>query len=98
MWEFRNKEFDVLISATVVGTRIYVPGATVTIIHHAERSRLSDLHQLRGRIGRESKQSYACLMGDFKNETARKRLSIMISTNNDFKIAGEDLKMIGPEN
>jgi ATP-dependent DNA helicase RecG len=96
MREFRNKEFDVLISVTVIEVRIYIPGVTVIIMHHVERSRLSDLHQLRGRIGRESKQSYAHLIGDFKNETARKRLLIMTSTGNGFKIAEEDLKMRSP--
>jgi ATP-dependent DNA helicase RecG len=96
MREFRNKEFDVLISTTVVGVGIDVPDATIMIIQHAERFGLSDLHQLRGRIGRGSKQSYVYLIGDLKNETARKRLSVIISTNNGFKIAEEDLKMRGP--
>ncbi len=96
MREFRNKEFDVLISTTVVGVGIDVPTATVMIIHHAERFGLSDLHQLRGRIGRGSKQSYVYLIGDLKNEKARKRLSVMTSTNDSFKIAEEDLKMRGP--
>jgi ATP-dependent DNA helicase RecG len=96
MREFKNKEFDVLISTTVVGVGIDVPDATVMIIQHAERFGLSDLHQLRGRIGRGSKQSYAYLIGDLKNETARKKLSVMTSTSDGFKIAGEDLKMRGP--
>jgi ATP-dependent DNA helicase RecG len=96
MREFKNKEFDVLISTTVVGVGIDVPDATVMIIQHAERFGLSDLHQLRGRIGRGSKQSYAYIIGDLKNETARKRLSVMTSTNDGFKIAEEDLKMRGP--
>jgi ATP-dependent DNA helicase RecG len=96
MREFRNKEFDVLISTTVIGVGIDVPDATVMIIQHAERFGLSDLHQLRGRIGRGSKQSYTYLIGDLKNETACKRLLVMTSTNNGFKIAEEDLKMRGP--
>jgi ATP-dependent DNA helicase RecG len=96
MREFKNKEFDVLISTTIVEVGIDVPDATVMIIHHAERFGLSDLHQLRGRIGRGSKQSYAYIIGDLKNETARKRLSVMTSTNDGFKIAGEDLKIRGP--
>ncbi|BAG14090.1 ATP-dependent DNA helicase RecG [Candidatus Endomicrobiellum trichonymphae] len=95
MLEFKNKEFDVLISTTVIGVGIDVPDVTVMIIQHAERFGLSDLHQLRGRIGRGSKQSYAYLIGDLKNEAARKRLSVMTSTNNGFKIAEEDLKMRG---
>ncbi|OEG69266.1 hypothetical protein ATZ36_10540 [Candidatus Endomicrobiellum trichonymphae] len=84
MREFKNKEFDVLISTTIVGVGIDVPDATVMIIQHAERFGLSDLHQLRGRIGRGSKQSYAYLIGDLKNETARKRLSVMTSTSDRF--------------
>jgi ATP-dependent DNA helicase RecG len=96
MREFKNKELDILISTTVIGVGIDVPDATVMIIHHAERFGLSDLHQLRGRIGRGSKQSYAYLIGDLKNETARKKLSVMTSTNDGFKIAVEDLKMRGP--
>jgi ATP-dependent DNA helicase RecG len=95
MRKFRNKEFDVMISTSVVGVGIDVPDATIMIIQHAERFGLSDLHQLRGRIGRGSKQSYAYLIGDLKNETARKRLSVITSTNNGFKIAEEDLKMRG---
>jgi ATP-dependent DNA helicase RecG len=96
MRKFRNKEFDVLISTNVIGVGMDIPDATVMIVQHAERFGLSDLHQLRGRIGRGSKQSYAYLIGDLKNETSRKRLSVMTSTNNGFKIAEEDLKMRGP--
>ncbi|GHT43716.1 hypothetical protein AGMMS49921_12270 [Endomicrobiia bacterium] len=66
------------------------------IIHHAERFGLWTLHQLRGIIGRSPKQSYAYLIGASNSKAARKRLSIMTSTNNGFKIAEEDLKMRGP--
>jgi ATP-dependent DNA helicase RecG len=96
MRKFKNKEFDVLISTTVIEVGIDVPDATVMIIHHAERFGLSALHQLRGRIGRSSKQSYAYLIGNSNSENAHKRLSIMTSTNNGFEIAEEDLKMRGP--
>jgi ATP-dependent DNA helicase RecG len=96
MIKFKNKEYDVLISTTVIEVGIDVPDATIMIIHHAERFGLSALHQLRGRIGRSSKQSYAYLIGSSNSENASKRLSIMTSTNNGFEIAEEDLKMRGP--
>jgi ATP-dependent DNA helicase RecG len=96
MRKFKNKEFDILISTTVIEVGIDVPDATVMIIHHAERFGLSALHQLRGRIGRSSKQSYVHLIGSSNNDNASKRLSIMTSTNNGFEIAEEDLKMRGP--
>ncbi|MCA6070825.1 MAG: ATP-dependent DNA helicase RecG [Endomicrobium sp.] len=96
MRKFKNKEFSVLIATTVIEVGIDVPDATIMIIQHAERFGLSALHQLRGRIGRSSKQSYVYLIGSFNNEAAQKRLSIMTSTSNGFKIAEEDLKMRGP--
>ncbi|GHT34652.1 ATP-dependent DNA helicase RecG [Endomicrobiia bacterium] len=96
MQKFKSKELNVLISTTVIEVGIDVSDATIMIIHHAERFGLSALHQLRGRIGRSAKQSYAYLIGTSNSETARKRLSIMTSTNNGFKIAEEDLKMRGP--
>jgi ATP-dependent DNA helicase RecG len=96
MRKFKNKEFDILISTTVIEVGIDVPDATVMIIHHAERFGLSALHQLRGRIGRSPKQSYAHLIGSSNNDNASKRLSVMTSMNNGFEIAEEDLKMRGP--
>jgi len=96
MHKFKNKEFDVLISTSIVEIGINVPNATVMIVQHADRFGLSELHQLRGRIGRSSKQSYAYLINTSKSEKALKRLSIITSMNNGFKIAEEDLKMRGP--
>jgi ATP-dependent DNA helicase RecG len=96
MQKFKSKEFNVLISTTVIEVGIDVPDATVMIIHHAERFGLSALHQLRGRIGRSAKQSYAYLIDSSNSQATRKRLAIMTSTNNGFKIAQEDLKMRGP--
>jgi len=93
---FKNKELNILMSTTVIEVGIDVPDATVMIIQHAERFGLSELHQLRGRIGRSSKQSYVYLITDSKNENACKRISIMTSTNDGFKIAEKDLKMRGP--
>ncbi len=96
MKKFKNKEYDILISTTVIEVGIDVPNATVMIIQHADRFGLSALHQLRGRIGRGKKQSYCFLVGNVKSENAAKRLQIMTETNNGFKIAEEDLKMRGP--
>ena len=96
MQKFRNKEFNVLISTTVIEVGIDIPDATVMIIQNAERFGLSEIHQLRGRIGRGFKQSYAYLIADLGTESVRKRLSVVTSTNDGFKIAEEDLKMRGP--
>ena len=96
MRKFKRKEFDVLISTTVIEVGIDVPDASVMIIQHADRFGLSALHQLRGRIGRGKRQSYCFLVGKAKNENAARRLKIMTETNNGFEIAQEDLKMRGP--
>ncbi|MCL1971426.1 MAG: ATP-dependent DNA helicase RecG [Endomicrobia bacterium] len=96
MKKFKNKEFDILISTTVIEVGIDVPNASVMMIQHADRFGLSALHQLRGRIGRGKKQSYCFLVGSAKSETAAKRLKIMTETNNGFEIAEEDLRMRGP--
>jgi ATP-dependent DNA helicase RecG len=93
---FKNKKIDILVSTTLIEVGIDIPDVTIMIIQHAERFGLSALHQLRGRIGRNSKQSYLYLIGNSKNINAHKRLSIMISTNSGFKIAEEDLKLRGP--
>jgi ATP-dependent DNA helicase RecG len=96
MQKFKDKEFDVLVSTTVIEVGIDVPNATVIIIQHAERFGLSALHQLRGRVGRNSKQSYAYLISSSNSENINKRLSIMTTTNDGFQVAQEDLKMRGP--
>jgi len=96
MKSFKNKEYDILISTTVIEVGIDVPNATIMIIQHADRFGLSALHQLRGRIGRGKKQSYCFLVGSRKSENSRKRLDIMAKTNNGFEISEEDLKMRGP--
>ncbi|MDR1942505.1 MAG: ATP-dependent DNA helicase RecG [Endomicrobium sp.] len=96
MKKFKNKDYDVLISTTVIEVGIDVPNASVMIIQHAERFGLSALHQLRGRIGRGNKQSFCFLAGGAKSENAVQRLNIMIKTCNGFEIAEEDLKMRGP--
>lgn len=96
MKKFKQKEFDILISTTVIEVGIDVPDASVMIIQHADRFGLSALHQLRGRIGRGKRQSYCFLVGNAKNENAARRIKIMTETNNGFEIAQEDLKMRGP--
>jgi ATP-dependent DNA helicase RecG len=96
MQKFKNKEFDVLISTTVIEVGIDVPDSTVMVIQHAERFGLFALHQLRGRVGRSAKQSYAYLISSSTSQKTNKKLSIMTSTNDGFQIAQEDLKMRGP--
>ncbi len=96
MIKFKNKEFDILISTTVIEVGIDVPNATMIIIQHADRYGLATLHQLRGRVGRGQKKSYCILVSNAKGQTAKQRLQIMTTTTDGFKIASEDLKMRGP--
>lgn len=96
MTSFKNKEFDILISTTVIEVGIDVPNATIIIIQHADRYGLATLHQLRGRVGRGNKKSFCFLISDSKSKTSRQRLEIMTKTTDGFKIASEDLKMRGP--
>jgi len=96
MDDFRNKKYDILVSTTVIEVGVDVPDATVMIIENAERFGLSQLHQLRGRVGRSDKQSYCILITDSKNEETFQRLSIMTETNNGFIIAEKDLEIRGP--
>lgn len=96
MRRFRAGTIQVLVSTTVIEVGIDVPNATVMVIQHADRYGLSQLHQLRGRIGRGSKTSYALLLADSTNETALARLSILCETTDGFRIAEEDLRLRGP--
>ncbi len=96
MEDFRNKKYDILVSTTVIEVGVDVPDATAMIIENAERFGLSQLHQLRGRVGRSEKQSYCILITDSKNEETFHRLSIMTQTNNGFIIAEKDLEIRGP--
>ena len=94
---FLNKEIDILVSTTVIEVGIDIPHASLMVIEHAERFGLSQLHQLRGRVGRSDIPSYCILMSNYKgSEDAKKRLSVMEDTNDGFKIAEEDLAIRGP--
>lgn len=96
MDRFSRGEIDVLVSTTVVEVGVDVPNATIMIIENAERYGLSQLHQLRGRIGRGKMQSYCILISGAQNGEITARLKIMCRTNDGFKIADEDLKLRGP--
>jgi len=94
---FRSKKFDILVCTTVIEVGLDVPNATVMLIEHGERFGLSQLHQLRGRIGRGEEQSYCILkFSPTISEEAKKRLKILSSTTDGFKISEADLKLRGP--
>ncbi len=95
MSAFKNKEYDCLVSTTVIEVGVDVPDATIMIIYNAERFGLSQLHQLRGRVGRGDKKSYCFLLPGTNGEDARERLGIIKSCNDGFKIAEEDLRLRG---
>ena len=96
MTAFAAGETDILVSTTVIEVGVDVPNATVIVIENAERFGLSQLHQLRGRVGRGSHQSYCVLISDSRSEETRARLKIMTRTTDGFRIAEEDLRLRGP--
>lgn len=93
---FSGNEIQVVVSTTVIEVGIDVPNATVMLIEHAERFGLTQLHQLRGRVGRGSEKSYCILVQRNHTETGQSRLSIMEKTSDGFKIADEDMRLRGP--
>ncbi len=93
---FKSGNMDILVATTVIEVGIDVPNASVILIEHAERFGLSQLHQLRGRVGRGKKQAYCVLLSEGKSEDSVKRLSAMIKTTDGFKIAEYDLLIRGP--
>jgi len=94
---FKKNDIHILVSTTVIEVGIDVPNATVMVIEHAERFGLSQLHQLRGRVGRGGDKSYCLLLTEgYISEDGRLRLTVMVRTNNGFEIAEEDLSIRGP--
>ena len=87
---------DILVATTVIEVGVDVPNATLMVIENAERFGLSQLHQLRGRVGRGTDKSYCILMTQSRNEETRQRLNALVGTNDGFKIADEDLRLRGP--
>lgn len=97
MDEFRKGAIHILVSTTVIEVGVDVPNASIMVVEHAERFGLSQLHQLRGRVGRGDEQSYCILLaGDKRSSEARERLEIMEETNDGFKVAEKDLEIRGP--
>ena len=96
MSEFSEGKIDVLVSTTVIEVGVNVPNASLMIVENAERFGLSQLHQLRGRVGRGSQQSYCVLVSDSKGENANERLNIMKTIYDGYTIAERDLQMRGP--
>ncbi|WP_274361538.1 ATP-dependent DNA helicase RecG [Paenibacillus thermotolerans] len=96
MGRFKDGAFGVLVSTTVVEVGVDVPNATVMVVYDAERFGLSQLHQLRGRVGRGEHQSYCVLVADPKSEQGRERMRVMTETNDGFEVARRDLELRGP--
>jgi ATP-dependent DNA helicase RecG len=97
MQRFASHETHILVSTTVIEVGVNVPNASVMIIENAERFGLSQLHQLRGRVGRGAEQSYCVLVTKYEiGDTTRKRVQVMVDTTDGFEIAEQDLKLRGP--
>jgi len=96
MTKFRNKEISILVATTILEVGIDVPTATCMVIYNAERFGLSQLHQLRGRVGRGGNDSFCLLISDQQTEDAQRRIEAMVKYSDGFHIAEEDLKIRGP--
>lgn len=96
MEAYKRHDIDILISTTVIEVGVDVPNATVMMIENADRFGLAELHQLRGRVGRGSFQSYCIMINTSNTEKAGERLEILNNSNDGFKIAEEDLRLRGP--
>jgi ATP-dependent DNA helicase RecG len=97
MQRFIQKTTQIMVATTVIEVGVNVPNASVMIIENTERFGLSQLHQLRGRVGRGAEQSYCILMTDYKiSKEGKERIATMVRTNNGFEIAEADLKLRGP--
>ena len=95
MQAFKEGEYDCLVSTTVIEVGVDVPNATIMVIYNAERFGLSQLHQLRGRVGRGSEKSYCFLLMGSDTPQARERLSVIKNNSDGFKIAEADLELRG---
>ncbi len=96
MMRFKSGEIKILVSTTVIEVGVNVPNATVMMVENAERFGLSQLHQLRGRVGRGEKQAYNLLLSDNPSKNTMERLKVMVKTNDGFKISEKDLELRGP--
>lgn len=96
MRDFVSGRIKILFSTTVIEVGVDVPSATLMIIENAERFGLSQLHQLRGRVGRNNMQSYCVMITDSKTDLVKERMTIMVKTNDGFKISEKDLELRGP--
>ena len=96
MDDFRKGRYDILVATTVIEVGVDVPNVTVMVVEHAERYGLAQLHQLRGRIGRGKFSSYCILIGEAKTDNSSERLSVMMETDDGFKISEKDLDIRGP--
>src|SRR3978361_474766 len=96
MNSFKAARTKILVSTTVIEVGVDVPNATVMVIEQAERFGLSQLHQLRGRVGRGADQSYCMLITEKLNDTGKERIRTMVESQDGFEIAEMDLKLRGP--
>jgi ATP-dependent DNA helicase RecG len=96
MAAFVNGETDIMVSTTVIEVGVDVPNACLMVVENAERFGLSQLHQLRGRVGRGSHKSWCILVSNAEGNEVRARLDILCKTNDGFKVAEEDLRLRGP--
>jgi ATP-dependent DNA helicase RecG len=96
MKDFKKRKIDLLVATTIIEVGIDIPNASIMVIDNAERFGLSQLHQLRGRIGRSKFKSYCILVSDAKTDEAQQRLEVISKTDDGFRIAEEDLNIRGP--